>query len=669
MTWDRPERPALVLLAVVLALIAGGTLAFAGPLSRSKVRWKLGVGTILLQLALLAALSYLDGGVASPLGALVYLSLPFIAITVPMRLFVPFAGYAAALYTIVAVVGGPAPPGHAYGFTIAFLGVGMLCAAHTQSLSSLRRRLTEVARIDPLTASLNRRGFDERVRDEIGRIQRTGGAFSVVLVDLDSFKAVNDAYGHQAGDTLLIWTTDTLRRGARPADDVARTGGDEFAVLLRGADAAGAAAFVRRLRVTLDGTSPASLGAATFPDEVSTADDLLHLADERMYVDKQLRSAKPAITRQPPTPRAVRKGCGPISGLDRRRRAIADGGYVAGANWVMAIVYILFLAGEGTPQGHLLMIAGGGLVIGALMVALAGLVARSRAVNGLLYGYTAVQIALVVAATALDGGLVSPIALGLLAPMSLIALTSPLRLAVPACVAMAGSYVGLGALVGTPSGWYAAMNLVGVLAIATICAVAGHTAAQQRKLLTTRSQIDWVTDCLNRRGFEQRFAREIRCARPEDHPLSLLIVDLDRFKQLNDTQGHAAGDELLHWVGTTIGRLLTEEVMGRAVGRLGGDEFVALIIDQDPGDAPAVVELVRTTLSLRTGVSVGLATRGVHGDNFDDLYRHADAMLYAEKAIKKGIAPDPTQDAASAARCDTHPPVPTTSHGAIAARR
>jgi diguanylate cyclase (GGDEF)-like protein len=93
-------------------------------------------------------------------------------------------------------------------------------------------RLLAQATSDPLTGLLNHRAFQERVESEVGRAQRYGRPLALVLLDLDHFKSINDAYGHQEGDAALMQAARLLEQGARAGDVLGRIGGDEFALLL-----------------------------------------------------------------------------------------------------------------------------------------------------------------------------------------------------------------------------------------------------------------------------------------------------------------------------------------------------------------------------------------------------------------------------------------------------
>jgi len=117
----------------------------------------------------------------------------------------------------------------------------------------LVRDLKEQARVDPLTALLNRRGLDERMDIEIRRGLRRDAPMAVAIADVDNFKRVNDEHGHEVGDRVLAWVGGILARESRGVDVPARTGGDEFAVLLPDGDAVGGQRFAERVRLAVAG--------------------------------------------------------------------------------------------------------------------------------------------------------------------------------------------------------------------------------------------------------------------------------------------------------------------------------------------------------------------------------------------------------------------------------
>ncbi|MEO6715485.1 MAG: GGDEF domain-containing protein, partial [Mycobacteriales bacterium] len=105
-------------------------------------------------------------------------------------------------------------------------------AAHSEA--RLRDELTALARTDPLTGLLNRRGLEEALDRETARARRTGGSVCLALIDLDRFKGLNDTRGHAAGDAALRDIGDLLTLGLRTNDVAGRWGGDEFAVVFGG---------------------------------------------------------------------------------------------------------------------------------------------------------------------------------------------------------------------------------------------------------------------------------------------------------------------------------------------------------------------------------------------------------------------------------------------------
>jgi diguanylate cyclase (GGDEF)-like protein len=174
------------------------------------------------------------------------------------------------------------------------------------SLSTLRsalRRLGELSHTDPLTEISNRRSFLETAGAELSRARRTGRPFSLMYIDLDNFKHVNDTIGHQAGDSLLHTIGAELRAATRGTDVVARLGGDEFAVLLPETDAEGAADAAAKVRARLHacmnlGGWPVtfSIGVVSCSRLPESVDLVMEAADRLMYSVK--KSGKNGIAAQ-----------------------------------------------------------------------------------------------------------------------------------------------------------------------------------------------------------------------------------------------------------------------------------------------------------------------------------------------------------------------------------
>ncbi|MDP2961269.1 MAG: GGDEF domain-containing protein, partial [Sulfurimicrobium sp.] len=174
------------------------------------------------------------------------------------------------------------------------LSVFALVIVLVDRLRRVHERESRLARIDLLTQLPNRRAFYEHAAAEIMRARRYQHPLSVISLDLDNFKSVNDLDGHDAGDKVLRIAAETLQKNIRTTDVAGRLGGDEFAILLpeAGREAAGAIASKLQQQLTRrmqkDGWPvTASLGVATFMTPPERVDDLMKQADKLMYSAKQ----------------------------------------------------------------------------------------------------------------------------------------------------------------------------------------------------------------------------------------------------------------------------------------------------------------------------------------------------------------------------------------------
>ncbi|HSU13765.1 GGDEF domain-containing protein [Longimicrobium sp.] len=165
-----------------------------------------------------------------------------------------------------------------------------------QAEMALRRiRLIESVRslslTDSLTGLANRRHMDV-VMEHAWASARRGEPLAVMVLDLDGFKAVNDAQGHQAGDRVLCQVADVLRSEARGSDVVVRYGGDEFLAILPGGNAAAAHSLAERVRMRLNGSVGVSAGVAEYRPEIASPDELVRDADRALYEVKRARGCR-----------------------------------------------------------------------------------------------------------------------------------------------------------------------------------------------------------------------------------------------------------------------------------------------------------------------------------------------------------------------------------------
>ncbi|MBM3461176.1 MAG: diguanylate cyclase [Armatimonadetes bacterium] len=154
-------------------------------------------------------------------------------------------------------------------------------------------RLYEMAVTDGLTKLFIRRHLQQRLEEEVRRARRYGHALSICMMDIDHFKQLNDTYGHQAGDLMLVEAARVLRRCARTTDMVARYGGEEFCAVLPETDAEGAKIFAERVvremsehRLRYEDTelrTTISIGIASYPSQGDTVEGLLRAADASLY--------------------------------------------------------------------------------------------------------------------------------------------------------------------------------------------------------------------------------------------------------------------------------------------------------------------------------------------------------------------------------------------------
>ena len=187
----------------------------------------------------------------------------------------------------------PGIEGFAGGSALAVIGLAVVVAAQWRAV----RSLTKLASVEPLSGLPNRREFMRALEAEVARASRGGAPFAVVLVDVDRLKLVNDQWGHRAGDRAILRVANALRVSVRASDTAGRIGGDEFAIILPGADTIAARRFLGRVHEVLArhrraGTVTVSGGVAVYPASGATSEALLEAADVSLYAEKDRRSRR-----------------------------------------------------------------------------------------------------------------------------------------------------------------------------------------------------------------------------------------------------------------------------------------------------------------------------------------------------------------------------------------
>jgi diguanylate cyclase (GGDEF)-like protein len=297
--WPDDEAAIITLLAAGLLLVVL-FLDMLPPAALGRARRPLeGVGAILF----LGLLTALTGGIASPFYVGYFLVVAGTALSTEGLAPLAIAVLAAAVNAIVAVVvagvdGLDAASLAWIGFNaVALILLADIAAAAARAQRQARDEALRASRFDTLTGLYNRGFFFTTMEQEIRRSDRMGRGFSMLMLDLDDLKPVNDAYGHQWGDRLLRAIADVIRRTIRFTDAAARYGGDEFVVLLPETDPPGAYVVAEKLRRDIAALSlhaadrnvhsSVSIGIVTYPADGTSVEQLVAAADLAMYESKR----------------------------------------------------------------------------------------------------------------------------------------------------------------------------------------------------------------------------------------------------------------------------------------------------------------------------------------------------------------------------------------------
>ncbi|HSH22400.1 MAG TPA: diguanylate cyclase, partial [Candidatus Caenarcaniphilales bacterium] len=297
---DRPDQPQLYLL-----LALGAFLIVLGqdilPMSLLG-RWRLSV-EVSAAIAFVTALVASTGGHQSPF----FFGYVLLLAGASLRAdgagpFLLGLATGTAYLVGVTIAAGPEPVA---GSTLGLIGFNLVSLALIAYVAAVigreQRRAQEAAlrlsRFDALTGVYSRMYFTSAIQQEILRAVRTGRPFSLLMMDLDGLKPVNDRFGHEFGDRLLRAVGEVIRRGIRLTDVAARYGGDEFVVVLPETDLQGALRVSEKLRLDIaELTLPqnrsviqtsVSIGVVTYPDDGRSSSELMRRADHAMYEAKR----------------------------------------------------------------------------------------------------------------------------------------------------------------------------------------------------------------------------------------------------------------------------------------------------------------------------------------------------------------------------------------------
>jgi diguanylate cyclase (GGDEF)-like protein len=271
-------------------------------------------------------------------------------------------------------------------------------------------------------------------------------------------------------------------------------------------------------------------------------------------------------------------------------------------------------------------------------------IVRSRSREVFFAAWSLTSIGLAAAVAAADGGSTSPLALLFFIPLIFAALSYPMVLVVAIGSIDYLAYIVVGATGASPHREYVGFFALCLGCVAALCGWHARNQDRRRAALLAVSRADPLTGCLNRRGFEERFEAELSNASRTGRPLGLITLDLDRFKEINDTRGHGAGDELLC---AAVETMKQQARPMDPIGRIGGDEFAVLVPTAAPTDTARIAERLQRALADVAPASIGIACFPTDGVDREELHRFADEALYMRKHGRADAKPAAQDDTMS----------------------
>lgn len=641
------------------------------------------------QLAIVASLGLASAWGIEGLGLMV---LPVVVASVlfPPRTLIAFVSVSVLIMLGAAALIDPSrvaaePP-------VLFLPLGvLLCVAVPGAAvraSDESSRGTAIA--DALTGALNRMALEARVSELRTHSHGQDVPVGVIIADIDHFKRVNDELGHEAGDVVLCAVVERMRATLDRFTPLYRVGGEEFIVLVPGADIDEVTQIAESLRAVV-AAQPVEHRIVTMSFGVASAkladrpfDELLAEADQALYAAKHagrnrvIRAVDGAASGLVAVPgegapelyaeaaeasdivvdapsddhvEAARDllGNGNGSWLVRdelERDHLRDLSARLSATHNAAFVFVFAALVASIPWLGWKLFIPAAIVIPFYVAVEHGLHRFRRPEYALMAAWVMVQLSLLAGAAIVP----QPAPYQLLLFVAMLVGTAavfPARGVVVAAGANALIIVGAGIvanaelIIAQPG--LAAGPLSLVVLIALTSAVTGRSALDHR----ADAVVDPLTGLLNRAALQARVAELTHISELEQSRVAVIVCDLDGFKGINDSRGHGVGDEVIRTVGST----LRTHLRGfEWAFRLGGDEFV-ILLPYGEDEAAAIAERLRSVIEalrvqgvLVTG-SFGVAASEVNEVfDFDRVFRRADAALYeATRAGRNRVEIDAAQ--------------------------
>ncbi len=519
------------------------------------------------------------------------------------------------------------------------------------------RHALVLSRSDVLTKVLNRRGFIEEFAHELRVGAAEGSPIALIVIDLNGFKLINDRQGHAAGDEMLAWVASRVASLLPARAIFGRMGGDEFAAALPGISEISAEALAKSLHAALAERIGASIGVAAQPTGAAGVDELFRVADVGLYAAKadptrrvQVREVpastepiEPDAAAPPYTYARLRAGKGPRERSDTDLRF--DGQWVLAGYVAIALSGLVFVASTWAWGGDTFfeeLIRYGGAPWVLLNLGL-GVGYRNRPIDTgrpltlpIWASSVLVGVGVGTACLSTGDGAASPILAGLYLKLIFDAATFERRDAAKLSSVIVGFWLLVLVLGPADALWVVPFQLVMLVGAFRLGLIGRHAFESATRARMQLALTDPLTGLLNRRGFMRRADRIVSEAQAGPLAPVVIALDLDDFKTINDTRGHAVGDALLRDVATACAAVLGDEF---ALGRVGGDEFVAIAPAMSNEDLGDLIEALDERLETVVAASVGSGVYGPDGVELDQLLQVADHRAYAIKQERASQQP------------------------------
>ncbi len=477
---------------------------------------------------------------------------------------------------------------------------------------NVRRAVDFLAVADPLTGVANLRAFEQFV--DLLTTQNEAN-FALLMVDMNGLKGANTVFGHEVGDGMVVRLAKLMLQASRPSDQVARIGGDEFAVVMSGGDSTEIeqwktkfASLVTDHNTRVRGRLPqisCVIGSAVFPADGTTADELIDAADREMY-EQKTPAVPPPYEIDGPAPALAGRLLSSARFADTPARTYEPTDVLgqAAANWLVVgglTLLTLTLSGSLVTEWAAILVGSYGLLMAALcLVAL-----RVSNIKPLLIVIDSSTLLYGGFSLVATGGSESPIQLAALIPAAYYARylrgrPAIIRIAILIAV-YAVAFFGYGGVDPAAESLFATI-ITAMIVITAIFQFSSGSLVDALRIVRDSATHDPLTRAPNLHAFRDDLSAVIDASTPSEvhqRRPALVIADIDGFRRLNVRSSHRGGDAILQHA---VDRLRAEVAGEGRVYRIGGDELAVLFSVDRLSDASDMAARCRRTLEFRSQV-------------------------------------------------------------------